>query len=329
MRILIIRLGAIGDTILVSSLFSDLKKQEIKTDLLTDKNIALIFKEESRLNKVMGINRKAFNFRAVKELSVILKKENYDYVFDLHAIPKTKLLTKLLPFKTITYNKHSLLRREILIFKFLKRKYNLYVPELYAKALRKAGIKIAKNPKPEIFIPEQTERKISKFLPPMKFIVIAPGAKWEGKIYPPEKFKKVGNTFKKLGYAVLTVGGKENSEIGREIAGSDRFNLCGKLSLIESMAVMKHARVVIASDSSATHMAKAVKTKIAVIYGATHPCFGFAPLPEEGIVIKKELPCNPCSLHGKVRCFDRKCLDISPKDVVKHTLEMMIKSGVD
>ena len=329
MRILIIRLSAIGDVILTSSLFNDLKKQNITTDILADKSIAPIFQKDPRLNKVMGVDKKKLSFRAIKELVSILKKEKYDYVFDLHAIPKTKLLTKLLPFKTVTYNKRSFLRREILIFKFLKRKYNLYVPELYAEALRKAGIKIEKNPTPYIPIPEEVEEKISKFLPPMKFIVIAPGGKWEGKIYPAEKFKKVGDTFKKLGYAVITIGGKEDEEAGREIAGSDRFNLCGKLSLIESMAVIKHAKAVICNDSSATHMARAVKTKVAVIYGATHPCFGFAPLPEEGIVIRKELPCNPCSLHGKVRCFDRKCLDISPKDVVKHTLEMMIKSGVD
>ncbi|OMH40894.1 glycosyltransferase family 9 protein [Desulfurobacterium indicum] len=322
MRVLIIRLSSIGDVILVSSVFNALKKADVEIDILTDKSIASIFVPDHRIKKVMGVNKKKLSFYAIKELADTLKKENYDYVIDLHNILKTKLLTKFLPFKTVKYNKQSIWRREVIFFKFLKRKKQLYVPELYAKAVRKIGIEVSKNPTPDIFIPEETEKHISRLLPHKKFVVIAPGARWKGKAYPIRKYKKIAQILRRIGYEVVTVGGKADVEAGMEITGAYNLNFCGRLSLLESMAVIKKANFVISNDSSAVHMARAVKTKVAVIYGATHPCFGFAPLESEGTVIKKELPCNPCSIHGKVRCEHLKCLDISPKEVVTKALQM-------
>ncbi len=321
MKVLLIRLSSIGDVILISSVFNALKKAGAEIDILTDKSIAPIFVPDTRIRKVLGINKNKLSFLAIKELAENLKKENYDYVFDLHNIPKTRLLSKFLPFKTIRYNKYSLWRREVILFKFLKRKKQLFVPELYAKAIRKAGIEIKENPTPEIFIPEEIESHISKLLPHRKFVVIAPGARWKGKAYPIRKYKKIARILRKIGYEVVTIGGKEDVEAGMEITGAYNLNFCGRLTLLESMAVMKQAKFVISNDSSPVHMARAVKTKVAVIYGATHPCFGFAPLKSEGTVIRKELPCNPCSLHGKVRCEHLKCLDISPKEVVTKALQ--------
>ncbi len=323
MKVLLIRLSSIGDVILISSVFNALKKAGAEIDILTDKSIAPIFVPDIRIRKVMGVSKNRLSFQAVKELADNLKKENYDYVFDLHNILKTRLLSKFLPFKTIRYNKQSLWRREVIFFKFLKRKKQLFIPELYAKAVRKAGIEVEENPTPEIFIPEETELHISRLLPHRKFVVIAPGARWEGKAYPIRKYKRIAQILRRVGFEVVTVGGKEDVEAGMEITGAYNLNFCGRLTLLESMAVIKQAEFLISNDSSAVHMARAVKTKVAVIYGATHPCFGFAPLESEGTVIRKELPCNPCSLHGKVRCEHLKCLDIPPKEVVTKALQMI------
>ncbi|WP_457568400.1 glycosyltransferase family 9 protein [Desulfurobacterium sp.] len=323
MKVLLIRLSSIGDVILTSSVFNALKNAGAEIDVLTDKTVAPVFVPDDRIRKVMGVNKKALSLKAIKELADVLKKERYDFVFDLHNIIKTRLLTKLLPFKTIRYRKESLWRREVIFFKFLKRRKQLFVPELYAKAVRKAGVKVEKNPTPEIFIPEEITSHMARLLPPRKFVVIAPGARWKGKAYPVRKYKKVAQILRRIGYEVVAVGGKEDVEAGMEITGAYNLNFCGRLSLLESMAVMKQADFVISNDSAAVHMARAVKTKVAVIYGATHPCFGFAPLKSEGTVIRKELPCNPCSLHGKVRCEHIKCLNIPPKEVVTKALQMM------
>jgi ADP-heptose:LPS heptosyltransferase len=55
------------------------------------------------------------------------------------------------------------------------------------------------------------------------------------------------------------------------------------------------------------------------IYGGTHPCLGFAPYPDEGKIIFKNLPCSPCDIHGKGKCKfkDYRCLDIPPQRVLK------------
>ncbi|TCK03334.1 glycosyltransferase family 9 protein [Phorcysia thermohydrogeniphila] len=315
MRALVIRLSSLGDVILVSSVLSPLKRAGIEIDLLTYAPFGELYRGDSRVSRVIEVKKERLkSFSAIKELAGELS--GYSFAFDLHATLKTRLLTKFFPFPVYTYKKHSILRRLMIVFKPLKSRW-LFVPELYAEAVRKAGIEV-ENPRPEIPVSEKEKSKVRKYLPPSPFVVVAPGARWETKRYPLEKFLRVALILKKRGFSVVSIGGKEDNELGeflRERAGA--LNLCGKLSLRESLAVISSSVGVISNDSAVLHMGRAVKVPVLAIFGPTHPAFGFAPYKDEGIALTKNLPCSPCSIHGRTRCKYQKCFDLPPEEIVE------------
>jgi ADP-heptose:LPS heptosyltransferase len=321
MRALIIRLSSLGDVILVSSVLSPLKKAGIKVDLLTYAPFGELYRGDSRISQVIEIKKERLkSLSAIKELAGELS--GYSFAFDLHATLKTRLLTKFFSFPVYTYKKHSLLRRLMTVFKPLKSKW-LFVPELYAEAVRRAGIEV-KDPRPEIPVSEEEKKKVEKHLPPSPFAVIAPGARWETKRYSLKGFLQVALALKERGLSLVSIGGREDRELGRFLEEKGGvFNLCGKLSLRESLAVISLSVGVVSNDSAALHMGRAVKVPVLAIFGPTHPAFGFAPYEDEGVAVTRNLPCSPCSVHGKTRCKRRECFDIPPEEIAVKFLSLV------
>jgi ADP-heptose:LPS heptosyltransferase len=317
MRILIIRLSSLGDVILVSSVLSPLKEQGIEVDFLTLKPFGEVFKFDKRLRKVFEVEKKEFKtLSSIMNLAKRLENEGYDCIFDLHGVLKTFILGKFLSFPVYRYKKKTLLRRLMVIFKPFKAK-PLFVPELYAEVFKKIGIEIEK-PRPSLFLMQEEKERVKRFLPFEEFVAIAPGARWKTKQYPIEKFKKIVELLTSKDKKVVVIGGKEERKLGDLLAnGKSVVNLCGKLSIRESLSVISLSQGVISNDSAVVHMARAVKKFVVAIFGPTHPSFGFAPAEDEGITITKNLTCSPCSLHGKTKCKERECFEIPPEKIVK------------
>ena len=321
MRILLVRLSSLGDVILVSSVLSPLREKGVEVDLLTYRPFGEVFKGDKRLRKVIEVDKKNFkSLSSIRSLAESLK--GYDYGFDLHGILKTYLLSKYLPFPVFRYKKSSLLRRLMVIFKPFRAKW-LYVPEMYSEVFRKVGIEI-ENPRPELHISPYEIKKVKEFVPLKEFAVVAPGARWKTKRYPEEKFRNVIELLKLRRIQSVIVGGKEEEETGKKLSSeTGTVNLCGRLSIRESLSVISLSIGVISNDSAVVHMARAVKKPVVAIFGSTHPALGFAPYPDEGIAITRNLPCSPCSLHGKTKCKNRKCFEIPAEEVVSKFLSLV------
>ena len=321
-NILIIRLSSLGDVILVSSVLDSLYKR-FHIDILTYGEYANIFAYDKRVRKVLSAKKTDFkSISSIKSLAFSLNGKNYDYVFDLHATLKTHLLSFFLKPKVFRYNKRVLLRRLMVLFKPFKSKW-LYVPDLYADVFKNVNVNI-KNPRPRIFLPKVNAENL---IPKKPFVVISPGARWETKRYPLGRFVGLGRIFLKDGFNVVAIGGRGEEELGKPFEYAGMFNLVGKLSVLESMAVMREASCVISNDSANVHMARGVKTPVISIFGPTHPAFGFAPFSDEGRAITLNLPCSPCSLHGRTRCKRQRCFDIDEEFIKTEAIEVMKHEG--
>ncbi|ADY72894.1 glycosyl transferase family 9 [Desulfurobacterium thermolithotrophum DSM 11699] len=321
MRILIIRFSSLGDVILVSSVFNSLREKGIEIDLLTYKPFGEVFKGDYRVNKVIEVEKRKYkNLKSLKKLSEKLK--DYDYGFDLHGNLRTFFLSRYLPFPVFKYSKKSILRRLMITFKPFKAKW-LYVPKMYAETFKKIGVEI-ENPRPEIPIFHHEVEKVKELLPKSNFAVIAPGARWKTKRYPEENFREIIKILERKDIKTVIVGGKEEKDIGEKLSlETGAINLCGKLSIRESLSVLSLSRGVISNDSAVVHMARAVKKPVIAIFGPTHPAFGFAPYEDEGKAITRNLPCSPCSLHGKTKCKERKCFEIPPSKIVSEFISLV------
>jgi len=81
------------------------------------------------------------------------------------------------------------------------------------------------------------------------------------------------------------------------------ISLCGKLSLNQSAAIIKHSQRVITHDTGLMHIAAALKKEVYSIWGNTIPAFGMYPYRTKYHSLEnKSLGCRPCSKIGFQKC---------------------------
>ncbi len=110
---------------------------------------------------------------------------------------------------------------------------------------------------------------------------------------------------------------------GDPFLGTEK-DLTGKTSLRQSCAVLSHARALVTGDSGPMHLASAVGTPVVALFGPTGPEWGFYPEGPLDMVLETDMPCRPCSLHGKASCKnDGRCMrEIRPETVLKAALHL-------
>ncbi|SNZ11416.1 ADP-heptose:LPS heptosyltransferase [Persephonella hydrogeniphila] len=324
MRVLVLRFSSLGDIILSSSVLTPLFEKGIEVDFLTFKPFDQLFKNDYRVKNVIAVQKS--HLKTLKEIKNLSKElRDYDYIIDLHSNLRSTLLGFFTEAPVIRYRKNSIKRRLFIkpfFRKFIKEKFN--VVEGYCKTLESLGIKTEK-PRPEIILTEEEIKRVKKTLPD-EFIVIGTGARYKNKVYP--YFPEVSSYFLDSGIDVILIGTEDDKAFDRKKYPEKVIDLRGKLSIRESLSVIKNAKATISNDSAVAHMSRAVKTPVVVIYGATHPYFGFYPFEDEGIYISKNLKCQPCDLHGKKECKleSSECLDIEPYTVFSKALNLIKKS---
>ena len=326
-RVLLLRFSSLGDVVLTSALIDPLVERGFKPVLVTYSPFGELFKEDNRLSVVEVQRSSLKGFRSLLDLAKELSKLSPHAVLDLHSNPKSVLLSKLLPAEVrVRYKKRSFRRRLcVLLNRFgLARKLKekpLNVVEQYTETLKGLGIEV-KNPRPRIVLNDnRTEELLSKFnLKREDYIVLGIGARYRSKAYP--HFRELSKLLSERGIKVVLVGDRKDYDLSKD--WENILNLCGKLSLNESLHIMRGAKLFVGNDSGATHMARAVGTKVLTIYGGTHPCLGFAPYPDEGEVLFKNLPCSPCHIHGRDSCERNfECLQIPPLEVAEKIFSLL------
>ena len=106
------------------------------------------------------------------------------------------------------------------------------------------------------------------------YFIIFPGASFPGKLWPVERFGEVLLKLNGLnsGIAVLCGSRQERALCARIIdsSGTEALNLAGKTTLPELVEVIRRAKFLVGSDTSAVHIAAAVGTPSVCILGGGH-----------------------------------------------------------
>lgn len=156
---------------------------------------------------------------------------------------------------------------------------------------------------------------------------IAPFARYENKVYPPEMMHSVVRLLCEQGISVYLFGGrgheaKEMDWWAREIDGCE--SVAGRFDIAEEMAMMSKMRRMVSMDSANQHLASLVGTPVFTIWGGTTPKCGFKAYrqPDE-LQVVADVDCQPCSIAGADRCprGDMRCMrSITPEDIVKRIM---------
>jgi len=159
-----------------------------------------------------------------------------------------------------------------------------HVVRRYLEVLRPLGVHASERDV-RFDLPRDAAGKaaIARFLDAAKlsgdFAVINPGAGWDSKVWPAERYAEVARQLA-IPSVVVWAGEKEQAWAAAIVAGSNgRSRLASPTSLPELTALVRRARVFIGSDTGPLHIAAAVGTPCVAMYGPTRPevCGPFGP----------------------------------------------------
>jgi len=335
-RVLIIKLRAIGDVVLVTPVFSNIKNAvpDAVVDVLVEEPSAPIVQDNPFVDNVIVLPRKRWEkmntiaawFESLQFIRD-LRRNNYDTVIDLFGNPRSAFLTMVSGAKLRVG------------FKFRGRSlaYNLKVEprgdrihevEFNLDALRAIGIS-AELTNPQIAVSEKDYKKIDDWiatsgLSDKKIVGIHSWASWQAKEWPAEKFTALCDRIvNELGMKVVLVWGpgeKERAEKIKRSASSELY-LAPQTTLRELAALMSRFNAVVATDSGPMHIAAAMDTPTLGIYGPTNWKLQGPFGSKNRVVYLKDLECLGCNL---TECSKRTCMeDLSVDDVFDVLKDML------
>lgn len=107
---------------------------------------------------------------------------------------------------------------------------------------------------------------------------------------------------------VVLVGAPAEADVAREVVERSHIkpiDLTGKTGVAEAAAVLSVADLLVSNDMGLAHVAPAVGTATAVIFGPTNPVTT-RPYSNNAVVIRNNVECSPCMLR---ECpIDHRCM---------------------
>jgi ADP-heptose:LPS heptosyltransferase len=294
LKILVVRFSSIGDIVLTTPVVRMLKTQlNAEVHFLTKAPFVSLFKNNPYVDSVFQIDK------SINEVISDLKKENYDYVIDLHSNLRTQILKLKLGVTAKSFNKLNWEKFFLTNFK-TNILPDVHIVDRYLDTVKFLGI-TNDNKGLDFFLSDADKVDLAEFQ--KDYIAFVIGGQHTTKILPTAKIISICN---KLNKAVLLIGGPNDIERGDEISkASSAINTCGDYSLLQSAFLIKNSAYVISHDTGMMHIAAAFKKKIYSVWGNTIPEFGMYPyLSDENskLIEVKDLSCRPCSKIGYDKC---------------------------
>lgn len=155
---------------------------------------------------------------------------------------------------------------------------------------------------------------------PQPFVLISPGAGWGAKRWPAERYGTVARRLAEAGYAVVINNGPAEEHLGEEIVStSGGAARAMNLDLTGLIAVTRRAALAIAGDTGPLHLASALDTPVVGIFGPTDPARN-GPYHGRNRVLR-----HPSSVRDHARRDEPEAglLTITPGDVTDAALELL------
>ncbi len=338
-RVLAVRLSALGDVAMtVPVLYSAcLCYPDIEFTMVTRKSMTSVFLNPPRNLRVLGVNLEEYEgLGGLRRLYRKLRADlDFDGFIDLHDVLRTKVLAlqcRMSGIPVAVINKGRKGKRAL-----TRRNNKVLLPlsssrARYRQAFHKIGLPVdtrfeglfADIPggkgDPEVFASVTAPKS-----PGEKWVGIAPFAKHQGKIYPPELMEEVVSALSaREDVRIFLFGG---GPVEREVLDDWAARYPRVISLAAKrlgfpleLALASHLDVMVSMDSANMHLASLVCTPVVSIWGATHPYCGFKGWRQrEDDIIQLPMTCRPCSVFGNKPCYrgDYLCLrGIAPRAVV-------------
>ncbi len=308
-KFLVIQTAFIGDVVLATGLVEKLHTHfpDAQIDFLVRKGNETLLEGHPFLHETLVWDKKKHKLPNLWRLLRRIRRSGYDKVINVQRFAATGLLTAFSGAReTIGFDKNPLSRL------FSKRVPHL-VGEGHEIGRNQQLIKDFTDPepaRPRLYPSSRDEEKVRPYQQD-SYLTVSPASVWFTKQYPKENWISFLQQLP-ASQTVYLLGASsdhalcEEIRLGAGVAGGSHsiINLCGTLSFLQSIALMRGAAMNYANDSAPMHFASSVNAPITAIYCSTIPGFGFGPLSDNSFIVELRPPldCRPCGLHGYKAC---------------------------
>ncbi len=299
-----------------------------------------IFRDAEFIDEIITFEKAGSPFKDVRAQSQILSEFGFDLAVLLPNSFESALTTWLarIP-KRIGYNKDLrglLLTHPLPVPEWKKTRHEVfyYLNMIAEIEKRFFGTDTVLYSEPDSRLKISAERKIAacEMLRDagvdgaMKTIALGVGsANSRSKRWSTENYAALNERLQaELEANVVLIGSSDDADVSNEVFDlslKKPIILTGKTDLAEAAAILSVIDMLVANDMGLAHLAPAVGTQTAVIFGPTNP-FTTRPFSANATVVRKDVECSPCMLRD---CpIDHRCMTrISVADVFEACREIL------
>jgi len=330
MKIAIVKLSALGDIIHAMVVLQFIKKRHsnYQIDWIVEEGFKGILENNPDIDTIHTVNiKKAKKNKSLKllfqEFKKLRKLPKYDVVIDTQGLIKSAIVARFIPAsKRFGFDKNSL--REAFAAKFYTDTCHIDYSENIIKRnafVISSALDFNISPgdildkKPFLYSScKGATIPVKSHKPNIAFI---PGASFESKIYPVEKYSQLVN---ELDVNIIILWGNVEEKIMAENiqSGSKNVSISKQLTLDELKSVIAQMDLLIGGDTGPTHMAWALNVPSITLFGST-PGYRNTYVTDINKIIESNSQVNPCKIDKN----DFSIKEIKVDNIVKISQELL------
>jgi heptosyltransferase-1 len=347
MRILIVKLGSIGDIVhtlpAVSAIRRELPRAEISW--VVERRAAEILRDNPLLDSLIEVDTKAMRrwpmsgetLLAPRQQLRRLRASSFDLALDFQGLLKSAAIARLSGARR-SYGFSCRALREP-ASRFLLTKTVQVPPHTHVihKNLLLAsgalGVKVpgsAEGLRFPIATRPEHEREAEEAAKGLesRYAILNPGGGWPTKLWGPERFGALADAlWAHRGLRSLVTYGPGERELAERVLASSRVThtRAVSLSLKGFYALARRAEVYVGGDTGPTHLAVAAGTPIVGLFGPTEWWRNGSPRAQDICVERTDIGCRT-DCHRR-SCSQWVCMDISVERVLVAVGERLQRAG--
>jgi heptosyltransferase-1 len=336
MRILIVKLGSIGDIVHTLPALAAMKAALPGAEInwVVESRTAEILRDNPFLNSLIEVDTKALRrwpmsgetLLALRQQLRRLRASAFDTALDFQGLLKSASIARLSGARRVYGFSHEALREPASRF-LLHQKISTPKPaHVIVKNLTLAagalGIEIPADPAEYEFpiaTTREHEAEAAGIVAPVdeRFAILNPGGGWPTKMWSAERFGALADAlWSNYRLASLVTYGPGERELAESVLGASRTGRARavSLSLKGFYALAKRASVYVGGDTGPTHLAIAAGTPIVGLFGPTEWWRNGSPRPADICVERADIGCRT-DCHRR-SCSQWICMEIEVERVL-------------
>lgn len=344
-RMMLVKLGAMGDVVQAATAVSAYKHQKHGAEVhwVVGKGLANFVRGLGVADRVIEVEeRELFTGSFWKRCSYLLRviarlaigSPAFDRVVTAYHDPRYRLLTLFVRAR----RKVSFSVKAARLMPSVSRNRVYEYWRLLSASDRRAEFSISQEMKHlgDRFLahplPDHSEALVDSL--PGRYVVLVPGGarnllRSDGlRRWPLANYRILAERLIALGHAVVLVGDKQDGYVRDGVAGLNYVDLIGATTLPELLHVLDRASAVVSHDTGPLHLACMTRTPLVALFGPTsaNACVP-ADRPRTRVLrVGNTLPCSPCyDGNSYAECDMPKCLSLLDAAMVTGVVTDLLK----